>query len=270
MGPHIEDIPKEIQMEKVLKEEKREIIETVKEDVDETVILARLRTQAKVLQELDGELPEGIDKFLNNIEKTQSLSLVAGYGEESDEEPEEQEEKPMAKTLFPIPEVNITQSSNGESTLFPITQPIDISQFSVPKEEEVVVEKSIVQPPSEENSLDTKLFKRKKRIAFDVLPTIAEKKLKVTELEERRGLGFKVDPESTTNDDKGFISFQKGGVAFTKSDEKIQPTIQEEIVDNLDQVKEIVSEKVSFLCEGKNEVSAVQIMSIQLNVSKRF
>lgn len=265
MGPHIEDIPQEVRETPILKEEKREIIETVKEDVDETVILARLRTQAKVLQELDGELPESVDKFLSNldkVEKTQSLSLVAGYGEESDEETEGTEELP-AKILFPIPEVTITpENATSESTLFPITKPIDITQFTVKEEE-----KPLPPPKTEETSVDTKVFKRKKRIAFDVLPTVVEKKSKSNNNSETRlGFGFKPEGDSKSNDVKPFISFQKGGLAFVKSDNLL---LNSEAVklENFDETKDIVREKVEFLSEGKNEVSAVQIISIQLDVS---
>lgn len=270
MGPHVEDIPAEMNENVLPKEEKREIIETVKEDVDETVILARLRTQAKVLQELDGELPESVDKFLSNLdkkEKVPSLSLVAGYGEESEEEDEDEDEieenqDAIPKTLFPIPDTNSNiENATGESTLFPITQPIDINQFGVVST--TAEEKPPPPPSSQQNSTDTKIFKRKKRIAFDVLPSVPDKKQKPDETDERRGFGFKTD----TDDGQKYLNFKKGGVAFIKSDENIAPTIIEIKTENLDETKAVVGEKLEFLCEGKNDVSAVQVMSIQLNVS---
>lgn len=283
LGPHVEDIPQEVKENPVVKEEKREIVECFKEDVDETVILARLRTQAKVLQELDGELPESVDKFLTSIDKTEkpqkipSLSLVAGYGEESDDEEEQPEdnEHKKQKSLFPIPETaTVPENSNAESTLFPVTKPIDISQFASAKEEEKVV------PATKEEtdeSVDTKLFKRKKRIAFDVLPTMAEKKTKVNDsnVEERRGFGFKNESDSNSTDSKMFINFTRGGVAFVKPEDSVQhdpvqnddKKEEKEVDKNLEELKEMVKEKVKFLCEGKNEVSAVQTMWIQLQVS---
>lgn len=253
-GPHVEDIPKEVSTSAPPKEEKKQIIETIKEEVDETVILARLRTQAKVLQELDGELPESVDRLLNSLEKekneiTPSLSLVAGYGDDSDPEDPEPEQP---KSLFPIPEPqnDIIQT---DSTLFPATKPIDISQFAPPE-----IEKN-----EESESVDTKIFKRKKRIAFDVLPAKVEKKLKTDENEERLGFGFKPEENSNSNDIK-YINFKKGGVAFVKS-EVLEPT-NNDASEDMQRVQEIIKEKVLFLCEGKGEVSAVQIMSVQLQV----
>lgn len=232
--------------------------------------MARIRTQAKVLQELDGEVPESVNSLLNNIEKnepTPSLSLVAGYGDDSENEDDHETNQ---KLTFPIPDNADNPVITTESTLFPITKPIDINQFTVPEEEKIIVKESAAV-----ESVDSKLFKRKKRIgiAFDLLPSKPEKRTKGNEDldEERIGFGFKTENELNSTENK-YGNFKKGGITFIKAD-VLQPSVEnvksddsEVTKEDLTKIKEVVTEKVSFLCEGKCDVSAVQTMMIQLQV----
>lgn len=274
MGPHIEDIPKEIKESPIEKVSKKEIIENIKkENVDETVILARLKTQAKVLQELGGELPKSVEKTIIEISsenlKPQSLALVAGYGADSDQE-EEDDTHVLPKSLFPIPPVDQTISSNenSQSTLFPTTKPIDIKQFELPNEKPTVVSNFQSSKETDKSHLDIKVFKRKKRLGIAF-----EKRLKTSDpidsLEaERKGFGFQ------TTEDK-ISPFKKGSIAFVKTDIlkptlEIKPETNENYdgigIEDFDDIRNTITEKVNFLGEGNVPVSAVQVMSVQLQV----
>lgn len=272
MGPHIEDIPKELKETPIEKVNKKEIIESIKkENVDETVILARLKTQAKVLQELGGELPKSVEKTITEISseklKPQSLALVAGYGADSDQE-EEDDANVLPKTLFPIPpaEQAILPNENSQSTLFPATKPIDIKQFELPNEKPTVV--SNFQGPNEtdKSHLDIKVFKRKKRLGIAF-----EKRLKTSDPidsieEERKGFGFQ------STEDK-ISPFKKGSIAFVKTD-VLNPTLEikpdtnekDDSIADFDDIRNTITEKVNFLGEGNAPVSAVQVIPVQLQV----
>ncbi|GLV43659.1 hypothetical protein CBL_07014 [Carabus blaptoides fortunei] len=303
MGPHIEDIPEEAKhtptvIPSASDMNKKEIIEPVKEEkLDETVILSRLRTQAKVLQELGGELPKSVDKsiicsdkteLLSDIIKPQSLALVACYGDDS--EPENEPPPPTTMpSLFPIPnepkEINLESS---QSTLFPVTKPIDVKQFETPINNVKPQTQSVPKETEEDSLVHNKVFKRKKRlgVVFGVPQVKNEKRAKITSEpavevdssgEVRKGLGFQDECDSNSNEtvvlsDKS--AFKKGNIAFVKADVLNigeQPTVKNDTSENADddiedfqEIKDLVSEKVSFLGEGKPPVSPVQIMSIQL------
>lgn len=302
MGPHVEDIPEEAKHTSTVipstsDVNKKEIIEPVKEEnIDETVILSRLRTQAKVLQELGGELPKSVDKSIicsdkvelssDNI-KPQSLALVASYGDDS--EPES--EPTTVPSLFPIPtepkEVNLEPS---QSTLFPVTKPIDVKQFDVPVNNIKPQTQIVAKETDEDSLLHNKVFKRKKRlgVAFGVPQVKNEKRSKISEPaldsdfagEGRKGFGFQDETDSNSNEtvfsDKS--SFKKAGIAFVKADvlNPVEPALKndanetEDDIEDFQEIKDVVSEKVTFLGEGKPPVSPVQIMSIQLQVNNIF
>lgn len=155
----------------------------------------------------------------------------------------------------------------SESTLFPKQEPIDVKQFQVPEVEKNCEKTS--EACNDETVGDTKLLKRKKRIAFDVLPTIAEKKLKNQDVSDKLGFGFKSENLTSGCDNdtkKSFISFQKGEVAFIKCEEYPQNDNTENL-EKLQEMKEILNEKVEFLCIDKDQLSPVQVILIQLNVS---
>lgn len=92
------------------------------EEVDENVILSRLRNQAKILQELGGEVPDEIKELIDQpydnstdggkeipvTTEPTSFSLIAGYGDDSEPEEEggksEEKQTETPKPLFPIVE----------------------------------------------------------------------------------------------------------------------------------------------------------------------
>lgn len=193
------------------------------------------------------------------------FSLVAGY---SDSEEEENDE---IKSVF-IPKSEPTPQVS-HSTLFPITQPVDVKDFQ-PKIEDTkeVEEKS---PPD----FGVKAFQRKKRIGVALMNT-AKKKVEESKEPLRRGLGFTNDSDST---DKGSLypGFAKGGVMFVKSDvlnpslpknetndrenstEKVDETINQAKVEEM---YSTLLEKLGFLNSAHSEIPPTQTMVIQAEV----
>lgn len=226
----------------------------------------QIQSRAKELKELGGELPLEVKEIVEvksdankNLTHKKSLtgfSLVAGYGD-SEEEPEEPEEIDVK-----IPENNISHS-----TLFPITKPIDIKQFT---DTSKVEQHSDSQTPE---FINNKAFQRKKRIGVNLVNI--KKKFKTEESDpddtnnsQRPGLGF-----SNSN----YPGFKSGGVLFSNSNPNNQPKPNdsksdddENVVEGLEETRVKLSEKLTFLSEGKEAASAIQIMLIQLEVYKLF
>ncbi|CAH0558740.1 unnamed protein product [Brassicogethes aeneus] len=191
------------------------------------------------------------------------FSLVAGYSDSEDDENEE------VKSIFPIQQP-IIESKVSHSTLFPITKPIDVKDFlNTPH----VEEKPEQETKAENELVDTKAFQRKRRIGISLVNNIKKPKEENEEDEgEKKGFG------SSANEKKEsvYAGFKKGGVMFVKSDDL--PGSKLEITKTQENPKEKNSEsdqkhvvnlynvlkgKLTFLNEGRPEVSPVQIMLIQ-------
>lgn len=187
------------------------------------------------------------------------ISLLAGYGDDSDDEQEEEIQK-----LFPIPEKIETKVSH--STLFPVTNHIDPQQFEVAP-----------QPPTTsvfEEPIDTKAFQRKRRIGIDLVNTVRRppepKEENNTEESKHQGLGFKAS-------EKEYPGFKSGGVLFVKSEsadaaeaekeESVKNNEKDEkLTDEIETIQVTLKEKLGFLCEGRDPALPVQVMIIQLEV----
>lgn len=116
------------------------------------------------------------------------------------------------------------------------------------------------------------MFKRKRRIALDVLPkTISKVEETPSGNETRLGFGFQQGESSTEGKSKfGQISFVKAETINAPPIEENTNGVEDEPVEGLLEMAELVKEKVQFLIEGKQDVSAEQIMLIQLEVSLSF
>lgn len=265
-----------------------------------------------MLKKLGGDLPPEVKKLMDSdlkkrehssdyfeqLEKKNvtGFSLVAGYGEDSDEEQEDEEEM---KDLFQNSSSVPVKNPMSHSTLFPITEPIDVTQFDSPK----VTEKS-----PEENKvdvIDVKAFQRKRRIGVDLINTRVRCKEKKDEEESCTYSGVAFKPGGVQ-----YPGFKSGGVMFVKSDvlnpvaprniegckekaeddvksgefKKSEYEISEErnveikkgnIIEGkngvedeneLDEMQNMLGEKLNFLNEGREPATAVQIMIIQLEV----
>ncbi|VEN39208.1 unnamed protein product [Callosobruchus maculatus] len=209
---------------------------------------------------------------LKNVSETKkkdisdSLKLVAGYSD-SEEEEEPHESVVASKATFTKPE--------SHSTLFPITEPINIKDFASPKTE--TEEKA----PIQAEFIDAKLFQRKKRIGVALVNTGKKKEDIVEGDGERKGLGFSTSESQPLQPSSNiYPGFAKGGVMFVKSDvlqpsntpesaaDKIEKNNEEDVV-NKKLVKDMyqtLQEKLGFLNVGAGAVSPVYTMIIQSEI----
>ncbi|KAF2879202.1 hypothetical protein ILUMI_26957 [Ignelater luminosus] len=253
---------------------------------DDIDLLTKIQNRAKVLKDLGGELPPDVKKLVetkditsikdisqkNNSKKEKKdvtgFSLLAGYGDSEEEDDD-------AKSSALQPNENKELHS---STLFPISKPIDVAQFN---ETEPEVEGLKIQ--------NSRAFQRKRRIGIEFatnkvnLDSNVYPKLDVLET-DRQGLGFKSDQENGQETSKcdtktDYLGFKSGGVMFVKSDvaspsiepEQKEETIQEntdesknEIMKKIEHTRKTLNEKLTFLSEGREPASPVQVMVIQL------
>lgn len=179
------------------------------------------------------------------------ISLLAEYGDSEDES--DLESSNSKNVIIPPPP---QEKQVSHSTLFPIVKPISVKDFEVSSQTLEATE-----------DFDAKSFKRKRRIGVALLNT--GKKVKPDEDIERKGLGFDND-SGTTN----YPSFKSGGVMFVKADVlNPSPVNSKEIVNNsqiipgeIDETYSTLKEKLGFLSEGREPVSPVQAMLIQVEV----
>ncbi|XP_008199606.1 formin-binding protein 4 [Tribolium castaneum] len=176
------------------------------------------------------------------------FSLVAGYSD-SDEEQEESNHKPNF-LIGPPPQENKV----SHSTLFPATKPIDVKDFA---ESPKIIGEG-------DEGFDSKAFQRKRRIGVALINT--GKKTVIDDDNERKGLGFSNDSNSGENSSSPYPGFKSGGVMFVKAD-VLNPTSTEEKAEDCSLIEETyttLKEKLGFLSEGREEVSPVQVMLIQV------
>lgn len=219
----------------------------------------------KTLSTLINEKVESnvIEEKLN---KSSGFLLVAGYGGESEEEQEE------------------LVSTTSHSTLFPIVEPVDVSQFTNKKDD---VTKNSPELEASDN-VDMKAFQRKRRIDVPFINTTKKKaKLKeslISEIEEDK------NTESTiANKSVQYPGFTSGGVLFNKEeiDKSKEPVTltkdnEKDVTENLVEVndvnintikgdieknKDTLKEKLTFLNEGRDTATIIQTMLIQMKVS---
>ncbi|XP_023012734.2 uncharacterized protein [Leptinotarsa decemlineata] len=243
------------------------------EEDDDIDILTKIQKRAQELKELGGELPAGVKEVVENPkleaevmkkEKKKDISgfsLVAGY---SDSEEENEEIKSVFLPKSEPPPVS-------HSTLFPITEPIDVKDFI--EEPKVEPEKQQISNGEEFHS---KAFQRKRRIGVALVNTTKKKEDPIDE--ERKGLGFDKEASSSPKSDVVYPGFKKGGVMFVKSDvlnpdipkdketdcDKVEK-VEEEVINKgeVEQMYSTLNEKLVFLNGGRPSISPVQTMVIQ-------
>lgn len=182
-------------------------------------------------------------------EKVTGITLLASYGESDDEEDTNKEKKEL-KLLNTPPKI---------STLFPIQQLIDASQFDNSPNENPTSKKTLTD--SSNNLTDEqRVYQRKRRIGLELPTNTTKKSEKDLNLKERfkleasrTGFGF-----NSSNAEK-YANFKSAGkMTFVKSGSETSLPSSSNDAD-------LLKEKLEFLCEGKQEeISPVQIMLIQL------
>lgn len=235
------------------------------DDEDNLDLLAKIHKRAQELKEMGGELPPEVEE-VKIPEKETKLSLVAGY---SDSEDEENDEITTPVVLQPKP---LLQGSH--STLFPITQPIDVKDFEQKVEEEKKDEEEKI------TEFDSKGFQRKKRIGVALINTAKKKDPVGDDDEVKHGFGYSGD---SINPEKGsmYPGFAKGGVMFVKSDvlnpttntqtepdDRVKETKPETLLDKtkIEEMYSTLIEKLGFLNGAHPSVPPTQTMVIQAEV----
>lgn len=179
---------------------------------------------------------------VDEVKPTLGFSLLANYGNYSDEEEEDSHDESQDAPKTPQTETH--------STLFPVTKPIDVKQFTQETNDKEL--------PQETEEIDVKAFKRKRRIGVHLVnhpkrEVIIETKTDTTETSNAENLKKKFS-----------MNFIQG--------DTLQPTISSNSNDEESNDSDMVAtqttlkEKLTFLCEGKDAISPVQIMSIQLEI----
>ncbi|XP_050312723.1 formin-binding protein 4-like [Anthonomus grandis grandis] len=237
------------------------------EDDDEYDLLAKIQQRAKELKTLGGELPSSVKNIIKETiaspkvhqEGVSGFSLVAGYNSESEPSDSEGPTEPK-HNLFPIPPT--TTETAHVSTLFPITQPINVKDFISPEPSAPEPPKEPDGPAAENNEFDNKAFQRKRRIGI----SLVNNSIKRSKEEE--------NPTVELGSTRGpvYPGFQKGGVLFVKSDPE-EPSLvhkndvqEQEVKVNQKETEDdynILREKLLFLGEGREAVLPVQVMLIQ-------
>ncbi|CAL7942168.1 unnamed protein product [Xylocopa violacea] len=231
------------------------------------------------------------------------VSLVPGYDEDSDAE-EESEVKQEKKALFPIPQTDETVEIVPLQKTMPednrMTDSNDSNDVNAEKknmqdqDNEDITERLEYRDESgakpEEDSqkgnkfLDNlhgrnKFFQRKKRIAFDVPPT----RIKVSDDNEANKQEVDTQREDTNSCTEENLSElqvdqeesnpvsenvpnskDESNNTETEADTPGASSESKEDEEEVNQLSQIILEKLKFLSEGKPAVSPVQMMSIQL------
>ncbi|XP_044258184.1 formin-binding protein 4-like [Tribolium madens] len=213
------------------------------EDDDE---VAKLKSSQLQVCESDNKYKSTVVAKKPENKEISGFSLVAGYSDSD----EEQDESSRPNFLIgPPPQ----EKKISHSTLFPATKPIDVKDFAEsPKGTEG------------DEGFDSKAFQRKRRIGVALIN--AGKKAVIDDDNERKGLGFSNDSNSGDNSSSPYTGFKSGGVMFVKAD-VLNPTSIEEKPEDVVPIEETyttLKEKLGFLSEGREEVSPVQAMLIQL------
>lgn len=123
----------------------------------------------------------------------------------------------------------------------------------------------------DENSKETELlsqktFQRKRRIEFNVSNTHAKRANPSNDANASNEPPK--DSSSTIASLKSkYVNFQKGETEFIEKQPSVEPEpIKSEADDDVKEQQQLLEAKLKFLCEGRTEVSPVQVIQIQLQV----
>lgn len=130
--------------------------------------------------------------------------------------------------------------------------------------------------PDDTQLLSQKALKRKRRIEFNVSASHAKRSNQNDEINSNNESENETDNTIATLRNK-YGNFQKGETEF--SDDKPQlpssgtndtATKSSEPIDDINDEQQLLDAKLQFLCQGRADVSPVQIIQIQLHVCCEF
>lgn len=153
---------------------------------------------------------------------------------------------------------------------------IDIQQFINEEPSEEVSNQSD-RDTNETENLSQKTFQRKRRIEFKVSGVPVKRPNQNDDSNESAVGGGSGDSESNkdatsaiANAKAKYSNFQKGGTEFAEqqsSNSSDKVIAKPSPIDEMTDEQQILEAKLNFLCQGRADVSPVQIIQIQLQVS---
>lgn len=156
---------------------------------------------------------------------------------------------------------------------------IDIKQF-ISEEQSDEVTNQCDEATNETENLSQKTFQRKRRIEFNVSGVPVKRPNQNDDSNESAAGGGSGDSESTkdattaiANARAKYSNFQKGGTEFVEqqsSNSSDKVIAKHSPIDEMTDEQQILEAKLNFLCQGRADVSPVQIIQIQLQVSDEY
>lgn len=130
--------------------------------------------------------------------------------------------------------------------------------------------------PDDTQLLSQKALKRKRRIEFNVSAPHAKRSNQNDEINSNNESENETDNTIATLRNK-YGNFQKGETEFSddkpqlpSSDTNDTATKSSEPIDDINDEQQLLDAKLQFLCQGREDVSPVQIIQIQLQVCCEF
>nr|XP_022910971.1 formin-binding protein 4-like [Onthophagus taurus] len=212
---------------------------------DELDILTQIQKKANDLKKIGGEVPTEVKKLIETTSNSPKIgvSLVPGYGDDSEDELETTPNVLETKTLFPAAK-NIENSSNSNSN--------DANHV----EFNTIIDKSSTEKKFNDQDnfeIDAKAFQRKRRIGISLVNT--KRKVDGDEVKNEEGVK-KVE----------YPGFKSGGILFgDEKKEEIEVKVDDDdLVKEINETKNTLEEKLKFLSEGHPPALPVQVMIIQM------
>lgn len=154
---------------------------------------------------------------------------------------------------------------------------IDIQQF-INEDQSDEVSNQCDKDADETENLSQKTFQRKRRIEFNVSGVPVKRSNQNDDSNESAACGGSGDLESTkdatsaiANAKAKYGNFQKGETEFAEqqsSNSSDKVIAKHSPTDEMADEQQILQAKLDFLCQGRADVSPVQIIQIQLQVSE--
>lgn len=203
--------------------------------------------------------------------KSQLIKSIEIPNENDKSQPQESQVSPVSPKKVEVPKEKPSFASIITGGRSPQHESVDIKLYT--GEEPADTSNQIEENVCEQELQLQKTFQRKRRIEFNVSSTHSKR---ANQCEDASTEPTKDTVDSITAMKAKYKNFQKGGTEFlekqsSKSSES-DDTESEKYVANdpLKEEQQLLEAKLNFLCQERADVSPVQIIQIQLQVSEQF
>lgn len=199
--------------------------------------------------------------------KSHLVKSVENSNEVAPEKPESQPSNASKKTDFLLKEkpsfasiITGGRSPQHETVDIKLYTGEDVSETSNKKDEST----------AETEPLSQKTFQRKRRIEFNVSSTHPKRANQTDDDNSSNEPTKDASSTAATSLKSKYVNFQKGETEFVEkppSKDTVEPEpMKNDEKDDTREQQELLEAKLKFLCEGRTEVSPVQVIQIQLQV----